>query len=84
MYTEFFLHSNHFAVGEDCLQTTQDLQKHDTISDGNKLTLSAGDEDDNDLEVDDSNEDSQSAKPNTVADHNVKPLHKTGRGIMLK
>jgi len=56
------------------------LQKHD-----DKLTFNTGDEGDDDLEVDDGNENSQSAEPNTVVRHNnVRPLHKTGRGIMLK
>jgi len=40
MYTivDLFTHSTYCAVGEECLQTTQDLQKRDTTTNNNGET----------------------------------------------
>lgn len=71
--------SNQFAIGEDSLQTSQDLLKHTTSLDDNELTHNTcgGANDDN---VDDK----EDPELNTVIDRTVKPSHKTGRGINLK
>ena len=65
--------SNQFAIGEECLQTSQDLQKHHMTSD-DKPALNNDDEDDK-------AEDSLAAESSSVVE---KPSHKTGRGITLK
>ena len=71
--------SNQFVNSEDCLQTSQDLQKHSNTSDGNEPTLgTSGRASD---ESDDDNMDSLSAEPSTVV---LKPLRKMRRLITLK
>lgn len=75
----FYLNSNRFAIGEDSLQTSQDLQKYNTTLDGNEITHNTGSRPNND-DIDDK----EYSEPNTIINHNVKPSHKTGRGINLK
>ena len=72
------LYSNQFAIGEECLQTSQDLQKHNMTSD-DKPALCHDREDDD--KVDNNTEDSLLAEPSTVIE---KPSHRTGRRITLK
>lgn len=72
--------SNQFAIGEDSLQTSQDLLKHTATLDENELTHNTcGRANDND-DIDDK----EDCELNTAIDRNVKPSHKTGRGINLK
>ena len=73
------MNSNRFAIGEDSLQTSQDLQNYNTTLDGNEITHNTGSRPNND-DIDDK----EDSEPNTIIDHNVKPSHKMGRGINLK
>ena len=75
--TVVFFRSNQFAVGEECLQTSQDLQKCSSISD-KKLAFNAANDDD---KVDDGTEDSAPAESNAIVE---KPAHKSGRRIIVK
>ena len=75
--TDVFSHSNQFAVSEECLQTSQDLQKCSSTSD-ERFALSTANDDD---KGDDGTEDSTPAEPNAVVE---KPAHKSGRRIIVK